>query len=429
MTLTELSYYFRKTAPFAILTLIVVFILYYSVQLLILIAQLNRPPEQAAQLEINPVFNVIPRPILPESTPSANYTYTLDSIEGVPVTATSSAQVFFLPKSTATFGFRENIYVMAKTLGFNTELTKYDLNGNEAVFTEDNQTLKVDITNYNFTYEYTELAQDDGRLNDARMLGEEEILRRSKEILNSVGRYPGELARGRTNLIYLAFNPQTRGISVVETPESANLVEVDFYRPDIGEFPIVSPRYFNSQNYMILFFDSTGERVIRSQIRFFEKSEEQVGVYPIKTGEQAWEALRNGKGYVVSAAENVTDISIKRMFMGYLDPGTYQEYLQPVYVFLGENNFAAYVPALTDEWLTEATASATIRMQTEQESSTSAEAESDIPEEEIIEPTIEPEFIEPTEEPVILPTEVTPTRAGTRTLPSKRTTPTILPGE
>jgi hypothetical protein len=39
------------------------------------------------------------------------------------------------------------------------------------------------------------------------------------------------------------------------------------------------------------------------------------------------------------------------MFLGYYDPDIYQKYLQPVYVFLGNNGFVAYVPAIKEEYV------------------------------------------------------------------------------
>jgi hypothetical protein len=100
-------------------------------------------------------------------------------------------------------------------------------------------------------------------------------------------------------------------------------------------------------------FYNGGAKVLRAQIKFFEKSEEQIGVYPLKTGDAVWTELKEGKGMVVSDIKNQKDITIKKMFLGYLDPSVYQDYLQPVYVFLGANNFVAYVPAVSNDFLTE----------------------------------------------------------------------------
>ncbi len=51
--------------------------------------------------------------------------------------------------------------------------------------------------------------------------------------------------------------------------------------------------------------------------------------------------------------KNKTSIKIKKMFFAYFDPDIYQSYLQPVYVFLGENNFVGYVPAVSADYLTD----------------------------------------------------------------------------
>ena len=113
----------------------------------------------------------------------------------------------------------------------------------------------------------------------------------------------------------------------------------------------MTPKFFTSQNYLILFFDNDQEKIIRGQISFFEKSEDQKGIYPVKTGDQAWEELKNGKGMVVAGQKGVKNITIKKMSIEYLDPDVYQHYLQPVYVFIGDNDFVAYVTAVKEEYL------------------------------------------------------------------------------
>jgi hypothetical protein len=94
-------------------------------------------------------------------------------------------------------------------------------------------------------------------------------------------------------------------------------------------------------------------KILRAQVKFFEKSDEQVGIYPIRAGTDAYEFLQKGFGVVVNNPTNSKQVTIKKMFMGYLDPDIYQDYLQPVYVFLGDNNFVSYVPAITSEYLSE----------------------------------------------------------------------------
>ncbi len=41
------------------------------------------------------------------------------------------------------------------------------------------------------------------------------------------------------------------------------------------------------------------------------------------------------------------------MFLGYYDADLYQEYLQPVYVFLGSDNYVGYIPAVRSDYVSE----------------------------------------------------------------------------
>ena len=301
---------------------------------------------------LNPVFGKIKKPVINEIESSSNLNFTIDTIEGRPVTASESAKVFFLPQAPTRFGYREKIYLIAKTFGFDTETIKHRLEGKEAVFLDNNQSLKIDITNFNFTYEFS--FENDPRIfqNTTSPL-KKESEDKAIEFLREIGRYPEELAQGKTNTIFISYDPQAKQMRILDSNEEANMVEVDFYRPDQEQYPIVSPNYFNSQNYVMIVFYQNDFKIIKAQIKFYEKSTAQIGTYSIKTGDLAWDRLKTGKGWVIQKQPDSKDIVIKKMFLGYLDPDVYQEYLQPVYVFLGDMDFVAYVPAIIDDYLTE----------------------------------------------------------------------------
>lgn len=345
MTLTELSYYSRKFAPFTLLLFLLMLIFYYFIRVLLLAIS---PPQQVS-LYLNPVFGKIKKPVIKDMLPSSNINFKIDTIEGRPITSTESAKVYFLPSATTKFGYREKLYLTAKTLGFDTELVKHKLEGREAVFQDAKQSLRIDITNFNFTYE-SSFENDPQLFQSSIQPDKKESEEKSRDFLKKVGRYPEELALGKSNTIFISYNPEAKEMRILETNKDANMVEVDFYRPDQEQYPIVSSKYFNSQNYVMGVFSATDFKIIKAQIKFYEKSPAQIGIYPIKTGDVAWESLISGKGLIVQNEEANQNIVIKKMFLGYFDPDVYQEYLQPVYVFLGENNFVAYVPAITEEY-------------------------------------------------------------------------------
>lgn len=343
MTLTELSYYFRKYLPFFVLFFLIFLILFYSIKLVLVYLDSSK----TTTVYTNQIFGKIGPPEIPESTASAGLQFTLDTIEGTPVTATETAKVFFLPQFNPRFGYREKIYLIAKSFGFNTEVVKHKLVDKLATFTDEEKTLSIDISNFNFKFD----RKVDNRLFSSPQLTiptKTIIENKAVDFLKKIGRYPDELGKGTTKIIYLKYNPGNQNFVNVDSRNQAQLVEVDFYRPNIDDFSIVTPKFFNSQNYVIMLFEGSDYKVIKSQIAFFEKSEEQIGIYPIKTGEEAWSELNNGLGFVVAGTQGQKNIVIKSMNLGYFDPDIYQNYLQPVYVFLGEGDFAAYVPAVKE---------------------------------------------------------------------------------
>jgi len=351
MTLTELSYYTRKMMPFVILFALVFLIMFYSFKLFFIYLESSKPKIVVT----NTLFGKIDKPIISEATRSAGFNFTLDTVEGNPITSTDTAKVYFLPKISTRFGYREKIYLMAKTFGIDTEVVKHKLTDNIATFSDGEKKLTINIGNFNFTYESQPNSTDSSSLAKANSFipSKNEIENKAIDFLKSIGRYPDELTRGTIKIIYLKYNSDIDSYTNVATKAEANLVEVDFYRPDIEGISVTTPRFFNSQNYVVMFFTEDGYKVVKSQVAFFEKSETQIGLYPVKSGEAVWQELLDSKGIVVSARAGEKNITIKNMKIYYLDPDTYQPYLQPVYVFYDDKDFVAYVPAVANEYLVE----------------------------------------------------------------------------
>lgn len=346
MTLTELSYYSRKFLPLGVIGFLLFLIFVYLIRLMLI---LYTPPPKST-ITINPIFQKISSPKVENASYSAGINFILDTIEGKPINATPAAQVFFLPQPVSRLNYRQNIYLMAKNFGFDTEIVKHKLQEKTAIFEDSEKRLEIDITNYNFFYNY-QFANQSRLFSEAIIPPPTQIENEAIDFLKSINRYPQELSQGKINLIYFYYHPELNTFSKVEKPQQANVVEVDFFRPDVGIFSTVSPKFPNSHNFVLMVFYSDGYKVLRAQIKFFEKSEDQVGIYPVKTGDLAWDELTKGRGIILSNPKNQKEVLIKSMIFSYLDPDFYQPYLQPIYLFIGEDNFAAYVPAVSFDYL------------------------------------------------------------------------------
>lgn len=350
MSLSEFSYYLRKFGPIAVLGLIL-FVLFFMIISLGVKSLTSRPVQTVfvpAFGQLTPInFSVkVEYPPSPE--------FTIDNIEGRPTTATRSADIFYIPPPSTRFGYVQNILLMAKAVGFNTSEEKYSLNGTAASFENATQKLDVDIRNFNFTFD-TKLETQPDIFNSSTIPPEQVISEQAKAFLRRMDRFPDGLAQGKEHIIYLRYEPVTKEYTVVEKIEDANVVEIDYFPPDVSGFPVVVPKYFNSQNYVVMVFAQQGSkgvigRVVKAQIKYFEKNPAG-NMYPVKTGDEAWTDLTSGKGTIVSAGQNSNKITVRQMFLGYYEPELYQDFFQPVYVFLGDNNFAAYVPAVTNMYV------------------------------------------------------------------------------
>ena len=74
------------------------------------------------------------------------------------------------------------------------------------------------------------------------------------------------------------------------------------------------------------------------------------GTYPIKTVSDAFKDLKVGKNTVLIKTPTSGQVSLRSIYLAYYQSENYTPYLQPVYVFEGEN-FAAYVVAIPNDYL------------------------------------------------------------------------------
>lgn len=346
MTLSEFSYYVRKFGPFALIGL-VVFIIFYLILTAVITAISNRP----VVVQYQPPFGKLDPIVFSRSIDyPPNISFTLENLEGRPVTATSSALVFPMLPSRTRFGYQQTIGYMARAVGVDIEKTPYTIEALAAIYNDGIRKLTINITDYNFTFEtdYNQIAD----VFATAIIPDENIIREeARSFMRQMNKYSSAFAQGRDNIIYLRYESATQDFTVVKNPEDANVVEVDFFPPDVDIFPNVTPKYYNSQNYVTFVFRPEGNVIIKAQVSNFVKDLANGGYYPLKTGDQAYQELLDKKATIVSTAKGGNHVIIRDMFVGYYDPEIFQPYYLPVYVFLGDDGFVAYVSAIDNAYI------------------------------------------------------------------------------
>jgi hypothetical protein len=198
-----------------------------------------------------------------------------------------------------------------------------------------------------------ELARVVGFKSDAQVLSAGVGLLRISDVL------PDDIL-GEEKISYLKAEGDKLALALALS--DADFVQIDFYRKNIEEideetkevlssYPFYRPTPRKGLVRLILSgSDKPNEKLILLENNYTEIDYTKMSTYQIKTGLEAWEELKNGGGFVTNDSPDNGTIKIRRMFLGYFDGGT-DEYTMPVYVFLGDKNFVAYVSAITDEWL------------------------------------------------------------------------------
>ena len=145
----------------------------------------------------------------------------------------------------------------------------------------------------------------------------------------------------------------------------ADFVQLDYFRKNIDEIDPESktkeikasyPFYRTDPSVGLLRVIVSGskqpnEKIIEMKYSYTFIKYEENGTYPIKTGDEAWQELLTGGGFVAPTSPMTGEVKIRKIFLAYYDSNVNQKYAMPIYVFLGDKGFAAYVSAVNDRWI------------------------------------------------------------------------------
>ena len=345
--LTETAYYTRRTINWMILSVILYIILRIAWTVFIAMWLYFFPPQPPAP---NFRFGKLPAIKFPEASPSAQFSYRLETIEGNVPTASGSATVYFMPKPAANLLALTKTQEFAKRLGLNPK----PIEETKAIYRfEDDTTqlrrLRFDIVSNNFILRYG-FEQDTGLFSERSLPGVDAAIAEGKSMLQTFTLYGNDLVKGTNKVSFLklvgdALVPST-------SLSQADAVRLDFFRQNVGGVRVFTP-YPDEGQVVFIFSGSKNakKKVLQFAYTLWPIDYETNGTYAIKASASAWEDLNIGRGYVARTPTNgATNIVIRQVYLGYYDSFDPQMYLQPVFVFEGDNGFLAYVPAVSAEW-------------------------------------------------------------------------------
>lgn len=89
----------------------------------------------------------------------------------------------------------------------------------------------------------------------------------------------------------------------------------------------------------------TRDVVVQLNDYYYSLETSNEATYYLRTVAEAWQSLQAGEAYIINP-RNLETVKITDVKLGYYESHEEQEYLLPIYVFFGENDFMAYTQAL-----------------------------------------------------------------------------------
>lgn len=261
----------------------------------------------------------------------------------------TQTRVYFIARPDTAFLALEQDKKTAKELGFNNEPKQlaygvYEFNNDEL-----NLKLTMNVLEGGFRLKYP-YENDQLLLNPEKVPSKDEAIITAKTYLQQANKLPQDLIDGVNKVSY--WKIEYDGLKAVTSQSEANVARVDFFRKNLeGDFKIVDTDINNATvSIVVSGSDVQGKKVIEVDYRYAPIDREAFGTYPIKTAEVAINDLKIGNYW--PALDTVSkDVTIRKMYLAYFEPVNLTNYMQPVFVFEGDNNFAAYVPAITDKYI------------------------------------------------------------------------------
>lgn len=346
--LTITAYYTRKGLKYGSIGLVVFLILRF----LFLAAtdywkKIHPPPPPPPTV----AFDKLPQIKFPKQEDLPEIKYKLETIEGVVPSVDKIGKVYVISKVNPNLLGLNRAKDLAKKMGFSSEPTQINPRLYRFVSqTTPVTTLDIDVVTGYFTLNY-DYRNDQSILAEKKLPSDEQAIAEAKNFLSTLGLLADDLQEGSAKVSYYRFSP-TDLLPALSLSE-ADFVRVDLFRQTLDDRQIISEK--PNRSLISFLFSGVRERTKRTlEVKYTYNpiERENFATYPLKTSSVAWSELNSGHGYIAELGDNQDgQVIIRRLFLAYFESEEPQNYLQPVFVFEGDNGFSAYVPAIDPKWV------------------------------------------------------------------------------
>ncbi len=296
-------------------------------------------------------FGKLPAPKFPPRPNLPPIGLKLETVSGGLPNFPSQAKVFLIPKAATTLLAWDNAKTWARNLGFAREPIAPDKFS--YLFTSDTTpktTLEVNVLTRNFRL-YYDWKNDLSILAQGSPPTEAQAISLAKGFLQGASSLPEDLSLGKAEVIYQKY--KEGGLEKALFIQEANFAQVNLFRQEIEGLPVL-PANPKESNVQVLIASSQDRNrgIMEVEYAYFPVSLKKWATYPLKEANAAWKALAGGQGFIANLGNNPSGkVTVRNTYLAYYDSKEAQDFLQPVVVFEGDNDFYAFVPAISDQWL------------------------------------------------------------------------------
>lgn len=350
-SLTEIAVVSKKVAYWSVILLIVYFIMRLVIGIGIQMYK-NAHPIPVPPPDVR--FNKLPQPkFTGVNISSSGLKFTLENVEGRPPETTAAGKVYPMPKKLPNLLAADKAKKFAAKLNFTDppdELTSTYYRFTDPV--DKLHTMEIDITNMNFKLKY-DYTKNPKIFDHGQVMTREQALSETKNFIQQASLFDETILRGNITTDVLKFEPPDT-FNIASSLSNANAIRINYFRNDLDNMKILSTGFDKSYNY-VLYTAATSPypRIVELSYTFWPITSDDFATYPLKSATLAWQDLIDGYAYVVNMGGNTRDsnIVIRKIYLAYYDSEEAESYLQPIFVFEGGNGFAAFVSAISSQWL------------------------------------------------------------------------------
>lgn len=347
-TLTSVTEFSRKALKVGGLSILAFLFLRFAFNSFVAYWKATHPP---APPPPTVGFGILPAPVFPnDDSRQKPQQYVLETRDGRLPEFSDRAKVFLMPKKAVSLFDHEDALRIAANYNFIFEPQivddrTYRWQKTNPLLT----TLELDLQEHVFTYQTDFMNRPDLLLNKQN-LTRFDATQQAKSFLNKADLLYDDVATSSGKITYL----KAVGAELLPavTPSDADFVQVDIQRTPIDEtYQAYTQKGEEGVIHAIIgSLKGLDNSIVRMRYSYYPIDYAQFHTYPLRSTKAAWNILQSGEGYIASPS-SPKQATIREISLGYYDDINGQPYLQPIYIFSGDDNFLGFVSAIDSKYL------------------------------------------------------------------------------